>query len=34
MDTALHAAALPEADVATLKRPEIAAREIAQVLAS
>jgi len=34
MDTALHAAALPDADVSTLKRPEIAARQIAELLAS
>ena len=34
MDTALHAAALPEADVSTLKRPEIAAREIVEIVAS
>lgn len=34
MDTALHAAAMPDAAVATLKRPEIVAREIAEVLAS
>lgn len=34
MDTAMHAAAIPDADVATLKRPATAAREIADVLAS
>jgi NAD(P)-dependent dehydrogenase (short-subunit alcohol dehydrogenase family) len=34
MDTALHAAAVPDADVSTLKRPETAAREIAEVIAS
>ena len=34
MDTALHAAALPEADVSTLKRPGIAAREIVEIVAS
>jgi NAD(P)-dependent dehydrogenase (short-subunit alcohol dehydrogenase family) len=34
MDTALHAAAIPDADVATLKRPAVAAREIADVIAS
>jgi NAD(P)-dependent dehydrogenase (short-subunit alcohol dehydrogenase family) len=34
MDTAMHAAAIPDADVATLKRPAIAAREIADVIAS
>ncbi|MBS0421174.1 MAG: SDR family oxidoreductase [Proteobacteria bacterium] len=34
MDTALHAAAMPDADVATLKRPEVVARELAEVLAS
>jgi NAD(P)-dependent dehydrogenase (short-subunit alcohol dehydrogenase family) len=28
MDTALHALALPEADLAALKRPEVAAREL------
>jgi NAD(P)-dependent dehydrogenase (short-subunit alcohol dehydrogenase family) len=33
MDTALHAAALPEADVSSLKRPETAAREVADVIA-
>jgi NAD(P)-dependent dehydrogenase (short-subunit alcohol dehydrogenase family) len=34
MDTAMHAAAIPDADVATLKRPAIAAREITEVIAS
>jgi NAD(P)-dependent dehydrogenase (short-subunit alcohol dehydrogenase family) len=34
MDTAMHAAAIPDADVATLKQPATAAREIADVLAS
>jgi len=34
MDTALHAAALPETDVSTLKRPEIAAREIVEIVVS
>jgi NAD(P)-dependent dehydrogenase (short-subunit alcohol dehydrogenase family) len=34
MDTAMHAAAIPDADVSTLKRPAIAAREIADVIAS
>jgi NAD(P)-dependent dehydrogenase (short-subunit alcohol dehydrogenase family) len=34
MDTAMHAAAIPDADVATLKRPATAAREIADVIAS
>lgn len=33
MDTALHAAAVPDADRSTLKRPEIAAREIADRVA-
>jgi NAD(P)-dependent dehydrogenase (short-subunit alcohol dehydrogenase family) len=28
MDTPMHAAALPDADVASLKRPSVAAREI------
>ncbi len=32
MDTALHAAAVPDADVSSLKRPEAAAREIAEVI--
>jgi len=34
MDTAMHAAAIPDADVSTLKQPAIAAREIADVIAS
>ena len=34
MDTALHAAALPDADPATLKRPETAARELADAIAA
>ena len=32
MDTPLHAAALPDADPATLKRPETAARELADAI--
>jgi NAD(P)-dependent dehydrogenase (short-subunit alcohol dehydrogenase family) len=34
MDTALHRAALPDADPATLKRPEAAAHELTRVIAS
>ncbi len=34
MDTALHAAAIPEADVSSLERPETAAREIADTIAA
>jgi len=34
MDTALHALALPDADPATLKRPETAARELADAIAA
>jgi len=34
MDTALHAAALPGADPVTLKRPETAARELADTIAA
>ena len=34
MDTPLHAAAVPEADTSTLKRPENAAREIADQIAA
>ena len=34
MDTALHRAAIPEADVSSLKRPETAAREVADVIAA
>lgn len=33
MDTPMHAAAVPDADPATLKRPETAAREIAEAIA-
>jgi NAD(P)-dependent dehydrogenase (short-subunit alcohol dehydrogenase family) len=34
MDTPLHALAVPDADPASLKRPEVAARELADVLAA
>jgi len=34
MDTALHAAAVPDADLATLKRPEQAAREVIDLVES
>ena len=34
MDTAMHAAAVPDADVSSLKRPETAAREIAELIAA
>jgi hypothetical protein len=34
MDTALHAMALPDADRASLKRPETAARELADAIAA
>jgi NAD(P)-dependent dehydrogenase (short-subunit alcohol dehydrogenase family) len=34
MDTSLHAAAVPDADPATLKRPEVAARELADAIAA
>ena len=34
MDTALHAAAVPDADRASLKRPETAARELAGAIAA
>jgi NAD(P)-dependent dehydrogenase (short-subunit alcohol dehydrogenase family) len=34
MDTALHRAAIPEADVSSLKRPEAAAREVAEIIAA
>jgi NAD(P)-dependent dehydrogenase (short-subunit alcohol dehydrogenase family) len=34
MDTALHAAAVPGADRSTLKRPVVAAREVAQAIAA
>ena len=33
MDTAMHAAAIPDADRAALKRPAVAAREIADAIA-
>jgi NAD(P)-dependent dehydrogenase (short-subunit alcohol dehydrogenase family) len=33
MDTPLHAIAVPDEDRATLKRPEVAAREFADVIA-
>ena len=34
MDTPLHALAVPDADPATLKRPQVAARELADLIAS
>jgi NAD(P)-dependent dehydrogenase (short-subunit alcohol dehydrogenase family) len=34
MDTPLHAAAVPDADRSTLKHPETAAREVAEVIAA
>ena len=34
MDTPMHAAAVPDADPATLKRPETAARELADAIAA
>jgi NAD(P)-dependent dehydrogenase (short-subunit alcohol dehydrogenase family) len=34
MDTPLHALAIPDADTSTLKRPEIAARELADAIAA
>jgi hypothetical protein len=34
MDTELHAIALPECDRASLKRPETAARELADAIAA
>lgn len=34
MDTPLHAAAVPDADPATLKRPETSAREVADLIAA
>src|SRR5438445_4037830 len=34
MDTPLHALAVPDADPATLKRPEVAARELADAIAT
>lgn len=33
MDTALHAAAVPDTDVSSLKRPEMAARELVELIA-
>jgi NAD(P)-dependent dehydrogenase (short-subunit alcohol dehydrogenase family) len=34
MDTPMHAAAVPDADNSTLKQPEVAARELADVVAA
>jgi hypothetical protein len=34
MDTPLHAAAVPDADRSTLKRPEVAAHELADAVAA
>ena len=34
MDTALHAAAVPDADLSSLKRPEMAARELVELIAA
>jgi hypothetical protein len=34
MDTPLHALAVPDADPATLKRPEAAAQELANAIAA
>ena len=34
MDTPMHAAAIPDADPSTLKRPELAARELAETIAA
>ena len=34
MDTPLHAAAVPDADRSALKRPETAARELADAIAA
>jgi len=34
MDTPMHAAAIPDADPATLKRPEQSARELADAIAA
>jgi len=34
MDTALHAAAVPDADPSSLKRPEVAARELVELIAA
>src|SRR6185436_19419090 len=33
MDTPMHAAAMPDADPATLKRPEVSAREFVEAIA-
>jgi hypothetical protein len=33
MDTPMHALAVPDADRSTLKRPEVAAREVADLIA-
>ena len=34
MDTPLHALAVPDADRSTLKRPDVAAREVADLIAA
>jgi len=34
MDTPMHAAAIPDADPATLKRPEQSAHELAEAIAA
>jgi hypothetical protein len=34
MDTAMHAAAVPDADRTSLKRPEVAARELVEAIAA
>jgi hypothetical protein len=34
MDTPMHALAVPDADPATLKRPEVAARELLEQIAA
>jgi hypothetical protein len=34
MDTPMHALAVPDADPATLKRPQVAARELAGAIAA
>ena len=34
MDTPLHALAMPDADPATLKRPETSARELVEAIAA
>jgi hypothetical protein len=34
MDTPMHAAAIPDADTATLKRPEQSAREFLEAIAA